>query len=462
MSGNGEYVDISDNNVSDPAAGWVAGENILLAKYNQTFNLTTEVYSNYNQFVAELQDLIGAADRTFTIPDVVSDVVITPLSQNNMPDRPGIGTLPGYYEPGTTNPITMPNAPALAALPAVDFSFTEPEKPARVNPALGYEDVPYTSEIWLSIFTRIRDYIENPGAALGAAVEEGVWQRARDRGRIEGEIAYQKGTKEITMRGLLFPQPAVRALEQEMGKEVLRQNVNLAYDISAKQAELAMQNTQFFFTAAMNGEKLLRDFFISFRNLSLEAKKAAANLILQSYSEGIKGFAEEWRGIGIKFDAGIKRIQAVVSSNQLLGDIFDIQSKVSGAKVEMITKQREGILQAGSIGADVYKAETQALAAWYGALTEHQQAQLKKAELLLQQAVEKVKADLQAYLGGLSLKEKVSESKAGLAAQVLASALNAINTSISHGTSGSKSVSETYGHSEALHESHSTEHDPEA
>ena len=462
MSGDGVYVSIDDNNVSNPAAGWVGGENILLEKYNQTFNLVTQTYADYQGFMTDLEGVLSGVDRDFTIDDVVSGINITQLSQSNLPAPPVVGTLPGFYEPGTTNAISFPTTPHLAPLPAVDFSFTAPVMPAAVNPSLGFQEIPYTSEMWLTVFTKVQDAIANPGSALGVMIEDGIWQRARDRQRIEGDIAYRKATQEISSRSLPFPQPAVRALEQEAGLEVLRQNTNLSFDIAAKQAEIANENSKFFIGKGVEIETMLRNFHTTFQTLSLEAKKAAADLVLRNYSEGVKGFSEAWRGIGIKMETGVKRIEAVIAGNKLLSDNFDIQARIVSAKIEMISKQRDGILQAAGVEAEVYKAEVQGLSSWYDALSSQQMAQLKKAELLVQQAVEEVKANLQSFLSGNSLKERVLESLSSLSAQVLASALNAINTSISHGTSGSKSVSESYGHSDSLTESHSYEHDPAA
>ena len=51
---------------------------------------------------------------------------------------------------------------------------------------------------------------------------------------------------------------------------------------------------------------------------------------------------------------------------------------------------------------------------------------------------------------------------ANIASQSVASALNAVNASASYGYSGSESVSESWGHSDSLGESHSYEHDPES
>ena len=48
------------------------------------------------------------------------------------------------------------------------------------------------------------------------------------------------------------------------------------------------------------------------------------------------------------------------------------------------------------------------------------------------------------------------------AKQTMASALNAVNTSVGHTTSRSGNVSETWSHGESLGESHNYEHDPEA
>ncbi len=97
----------------------------------------------------------------------------------------------------------------------------------------------------------------------------------------------------------------------------------------------------------------------------------------------------------------------------------------------------------------------QAQVAWFAALSENQKTKIENTRLELERAVQTVRVMLDSNISANSLREKILDTMGGISSQVLASALNAVNTSIGHSTSASEQRSENWGHSDSLRESHS-------
>ena len=88
-------------------------------------------------------------------------------------------------------------------------------------------------------------------------------------------------------------------------------------------------------------------------------------------------------------------------------------------------------------------------------MVEEMKTSLEKVKLEIDYQVEQSKLNLEAYTQKALLAEKVAETISNISAQAIASALGAINTSMSHGYHGGETLSEHFGHSDSIGESHS-------
>lgn len=104
---------------------------------------------------------------------------------------------------------------------------------------------------------------------------------------------------------------------------------------------------------------------------------------------------------------------------------------------------------------DIFKAETDGIAAKYAALADWAKVQIEGIKIEAEVAIKNGELGLTAYNASVALAEKIAEAIAGIATQSIASALGAINTSMSNSYSGSENRGESWGHSENLSESHS-------
>lgn len=133
---------------------------------------------------------------------------------------------------------------------------------------------------------------------------------------------------------------------------------------------------------------------------------------------------------------------------------FTAQIQGALGQVELITNERNGLIEARKSDVEIYVSNNKALTDYYNALTENQKAKLEKSRLEIDKAATELKAIIDSELSINSLKERVLEALSNVSAQVLSAALNAVNTSVTHGTSTSENTSEQWTHGESLRESH--------
>lgn len=450
MPFSGTYFDLTEGHVDPLAAGYSGGQNILNDKYNQTFTLVEEQKERVNTYLAELNETLESVAMPSGWQQTLRDVVISDIQgiDHLSVTAPGTPSLEGFDE------VIFPLAPVLKSAPSVDLNYDKPTKPLDVNPVLGYNETPYNSDMWYDLFTKVHDGVLNGGTALSADAEDAAYSRAKNRQRTEHEEAYAKALAEIKVKGIKFPQLAVKAIEAKFAASVARDRTDLLSDIMLKQAQLANDNTRFLIERGADLEKILRDFHVKNQTLTLEAKKAAARLILDNYAEKNKAYIAQWQGIAEELRAKVAAVEVVVAENKVLGEAYKIATDGAIAKTNQIAKERDSLVEGYKGEVSAYESKVRAQTAWYNALTENQKAKLEKNRLELQKAVEEVKATLDSNVSLNNLREKILEAMANIAAQVMASALNAVNTSIGHSTSASESRNESWSHSGSGAESH--------
>jgi len=456
----GTYVDgIPLKNVSYSGAGWVNGRNLLVEQFSTTTSLVAQLKEEVTGYLVDFENALDSFSIPDGIGDAIGDVVISDIAiLDRLPEEPNLGDL---ELPDHEN-IFFPLMPVLKNVPEIDLSYDTPTKPTEVNPALNYNQTPYNSQMWLELFTRVHDGMVNGGTAMTADIEQAIYETHAERNRAANEKAYLGALAELKNRGIKYPQLAIRAIQMKIFAEIMRQEHQSSNEIAIAKSDLEQKNAHFMIEQATNLEKMLRDTHATLEQLDLEAQKAAAQLAINVYSEKVKAYLAEWQAVTSMLRAKVEVVNAVVAENSALIDSFKAATDGAIAKIELINKERDALVSAYEAEAMVYKAKTDAQTSWYEALTESQKAQLMKAELQIKQAVEEAKLELEGAISINALKEKTLEAMSNIAAQVLASAMNAVNTSVSHGTSAGKSLSENYSHGESLSESHSYEHDPDA
>jgi hypothetical protein len=458
-------VDVNDmqpHYLSTDDPGYVGGTNIILEQYNGVSLIVQEQQERVNEYLDLIEDLIEDLKMPTNWTSALGNVVINPVPEIDITGipEPGEIVLPGF------SGIVFSPVPTLTTPPTINTDYLDPTVPTPVNPSLDYIMQTYTSEMWADLFAKVQDGVVNGGTGIDADVEDAIQARNLERQRVANETAYNLGVSEISSRALSFPQYAMQALANQVSAEVLKQSHNSSNEIAIASFDLAQKNTHFMVDKAVNLETILRDFWKVQETLSLQAKTAIADLVLRNYAEKIKAYIAEWQGITTSLQAKVETVNAIVAQNNAVIAGYKAETDGKIAQVDAIAKERDSLIKAGGLEVDVYKARVDGQSAWYVALAENQKAQLQKAELQLRQVESELKAELDSFVSINSLKEKIMLGAGGVSAQVMASALNAMNINVGATVTSSKSITENYGHNESktishgqsLSDSHNTNH----
>lgn len=456
MAGSGDYVQVGEGNVTYSGAGMVGGENLLSDKYDETMGMANE----YDSKVQEYLDELAATLDLVTLPDgwedLISDVELDPIPELDPTTAPDVGNL-DLNDDWSDN---FPLAPLLKATPEVDLSYTEPTEPLDVDPTISYIESPYHSYLFDILFEKLYEGIRDGGTGLGAEVEQAIFDRARERQRISNEREYQRALDASSASGFDFAGGAQAALLAEMGKEILQQDSNINNDILIEQARLAQNNTQFMISQGATVESMLRDFHNNSENRAFEVQRATAQFILQKFSEKWRGYIAQWEGIKTELEAKRETMNVIIRENELkiqayLGELDGIKSKNEAVKSE-----NDGKVEAFRGEVEAFRAQVEERDSIRREFTEYQKLKIEQVRLELDKAVQELRITLDSQVSVNSLRERIIEAMSNISANVLASALNAVNASISHSTSSGKSLSEAWSHSDSIAEGHSYEHDP--
>jgi hypothetical protein len=457
-----EITPMDQHNVSTGSAGWVSGTNVILEQFNAVSGIVSSQTTRVNEYLDTAELMLKELVMPTGWTDVLGTVVINPvpgIDTTGIP-VPGSLSLPGF------NSVVFSPMPALPVVPALDLTYTEPVEPDEVNPSFDYMMSTYTSAMWTDLFNKVQDGIINGGTGIPTAIETAINERNLFRQQAANDTAYAQGVSTISSRTLSFPQYAMQNLANQMATEILRQTHNSSNEIAISMADLAQKNTHFMITSAISLETILRDFWKTFETLSIQAKTALTDFILRNYAEKNKAYIAKWEGIVASLRAKVEGVNAVVAQYVAVVSGFKAQMDGSIAQIDAISKERDSLVKAASLDVDIYKARVDGETAWYNALSENQKAQLQYSELQLRKLSEQLKAQLDSFISLNSLKEKILSTLGATSAQVMASALNAVNTSVGATSSSSASVSESFSHGESqsisldqkLDEGHSFSH----
>lgn len=303
------------------------------------------------------------------------------LNEINIPAMPSLGVIPSAP---TLHEVTIPSSPDVS-IPTFNSEYVEDI--INVPAGFSWEESPYNSDVWAAFFDNVMDGLINGGTGLPANIEAEIWQRAKDRQRIENDSKYVEVETYFSSRNHQLPPGALGGAVREIAESILLANQNLNSDIAIEQAKLTKEHQQFIMTIALDAEKVLRDFNDAMVNRSLEAAKEAISA-----------------GIDV-YNARIEKQKLRLAKYEADATLYDSQIKGALAKVDLFTAQMEG----AKVTAEVNKTITDVYTAQLGAIEVSAKLYTAKLEgYKLAQEIESLK--LEAY--GLSIQAYAERLKA--------------------------------------------------
>lgn len=262
----------------------------------------------------------------------------------------------------------------------------------------------------------------------------------------KGEIEGARVTAEVQKTLVDIYNSQLNAVETQMKLYIAEmEGAKISADLEALKLELYKLETQCYI-ARLDGEK---------------AKFSVYEIQVRAEGEKAKTYGEQVRAYAIEVDAKKAEISAQIAQAGLVlemnkQEVMRYQSELDTYKAELQAKlsETEAVVTGFRAETSAYEAETHAQSALYTAQIQEIQARIEEARFNMQKAVAEVDATTKGYTALKQLQIDGTSGIMNVGAQLTASALNVVSTSLSYGYNGSESMSEGWSHGESLSESH--------
>lgn len=251
------------------------------------------------------------------------------------------------------------------------------------------------------------------GTGLDAAVEQALWDRARDR---ETQIALA-GEAEIlrSAEAAGFPLPAgTLAAQVSDARRAYHDKLSgLSRDISIKQAELEQENLKQTITMGIQLEGQLMDNAIKLEQMAFEAAKAVADNAIQVYNAGV----EYHRALLASYQAYAAAYKTVIDAELTKVEVYKAQLQGEQTKAEInnaLVQRYKAQIEGSMAQVEIYKAQVGAASV----LVQLEQNKLQAAGEQIRAFVATVNAEVskvEAYKAGVSAEGTKVEAYKALA-----------------------------------------------
>lgn len=456
---SGENISISTGSVmADPDAPWtLVTERFEEAKTNAKEMMDLLVGSDGNGgYLSQLRD---AAEETLPSVDIMAPDVNTALSLKTA--TVGVPT----FNPSDiwVVPNDIYDAPTLQSVPGIDSSglvAALSDRPTAPTVEFSWTDIEYPTDVYDVLLPTILNSMSYVTSGIDPDVEGAIYDRAKERVRVDNEKLYNKYLQEWTGKQFQMPSGSLVSAMDDFYSVLARQVQAANVEILINQSDLAQKYRTFIIQQATTLEQLIRSTADAKANRALEYEKSRVTILIQIYSELVKGFAASLDAEAKYIEGQAAAIDGIVKSNSGKIEIYKEQYAALRTRVEASTSHNEGVVQ-------IFQGQVQAYASNEQGVAEANKTQIDKliasvqaAELTLRASIAEAEATTARYGAEQSVKEKVATGMAQIAAQSVAAWVGAVSAGAHLGYSGSESVSSSSSQSKSINVSHSYEHDP--
>lgn len=280
-------------------------------------------------------------------------------------DAPGLATPervtpPSYVEPTmpAITDVVMPDKPGSLSTPSFEgvrpvWNLTPPET------TFVYNENPYSSTLLEAIKAKILGDIQAGSTGLSETVREAVYQRARDKVRDEYEANYRK--IQAQNQGFRLPPGAMVARLDELTAAYIRQLAQLNYEITVKDAELALANSHFMIEKGLALEQILIGAANDLATRAFEAAKTAVTVAVELYNAQVAGFnarLQAYQADAQVYEIKFKAAALVLEQYKTEMEAARLGVEIQNQKVVLYNAQWEAVKAAVSVYSEQVKAQS--------------------------------------------------------------------------------------------------------
>lgn len=444
--GTGDVVEIAP-----PSINLSTMNSEISAIIDYTRNYADDMRTTLTTSITNLKEVVGSYN-----PDAITvDTALPDLDGSAFPSKPTWAPLV-LDDDWPDGNITDPNFEEYGEL---DFTYTAPTPPTEVDGEFSWTEQDYSSDMWSTLFSYVHGYmLGNESYSLPDTVYNALVALEQETRRINQNREFDVGIAATGANGLNLPGGRQAAFISQFQNNVTKLDQDALNNITAENFRLANENRRFFITSGIELEKILRDVFDRAQNRSLDAAKATKEYLARFLSENVRLFLGKWDGIRIKFDAIRLKVDSITARNNSETAIYVSRADVLKSRIQAITEKNSGLVNARTGEIAAYGAEVEAVRSEWLALIEELKVHQENIRLEIEKELRIGEYNLQAYTNESQLAKDVATGVASIASQGVASALGAINTSLSNSYTAGESVRAGWSFNAGISESESHNH----
>lgn len=447
-------------------------ENIVDARAETAFNRAIDAVDALGNMTISVPSIQASVDPPGA-PDINTDIMPpeAPTISITLPAEPPPPDKPDFSD------ITAPNAPTLQDIEIADISF--PDLTALPPEITTPETPEFVSALQDQVVQELKDQLAQGGTGLGEDVEEALWTRAVDRMDSELDKQLMDIDNDWASRGFDMPPAMMAAMRQEAQNEVNKRKADTNRDILTQQAQIAKEHQQFIIQQSINAVNTQAEIH-RLRHENARIKTEIQRLLMEVYRAEVDAYATQVQAKRNQLDAYVAKAQPVLEKNRLLINEYTAKVQAYSSEISAETdKVRANVeyfnsrIQAFTSKSDVELREAETRARIYSSEVEAFSQEVAAEQTRIQGKVNLFSAEIQKYQvdtemeiraaqfqsdNNLQKKEVLINAQgqaASVGAQLAASAMAAVNTSVSWGYTGSKSESQNESLSLSYAESNS-------
>lgn len=303
-------------------------------------------------------DDFAEADPVLTLPDAVV------VSYGAVPTIPAVAAVTVPDAP-TLDAVTAPTFLTLSTIttPTIDLNAAYLENLENIPTLTLLEPTPYSyalgAEYASSLLTTVKAVVEARlagGTGLDAAVEQAIWDRARDR-----ETRIAQGNIDQVLRtsdalGFQLPAGVVAAQTRDAEQAYFDKLSELSRDISIKQADLEQSNLKDSIAAGMELESKLIDYSYRMEQLAFESAKQYADNAIASYNAQV----EKHQAVLEGYKTYALAYKTIIDGQLALVEVYKAQLQGEQTKANINTSlvaQYKASIEAGMAQVEIYRAQ---------------------------------------------------------------------------------------------------------
>lgn len=351
--------------------------------------------------------------------------------------------------------------PVVGELPTISTDFSAVSEPEDLSLTLTWAEAVLPSELFTAFKTKILADLSG-GTGLAPEVEAAIYTRAKTRQQVDRLAEYDRINNAAGDMQFAYPSGVLLSALAGFGVGANRMDADIENTIIVAQGELAQKNVLNAMEQAKALEGLLRQTRSEESQRALETMKSVAELAIQNFSAQVQKFIGVWEGRKVKVQAQVESLRGVLDAFKGEVELFAAQNNAQESQINAVTAYNKGLVEVFTGESQAYGEAERAISSRNDSKVKLLAAQISNADLDLRAQIAESEALIQAYTAEQSIRERIVGGVSNIAAQVSASLLAAVHTSLGASYNASESSSKSYGAHISLSESHEVPHDPAA